>query len=106
MGRQEESALHPELRLFSGPCVMGLWFRVFGGNDEQPEPAALLAYLHAQGLAVPGHFRGDDEGWFAAEFEMEAGATPLYLERYLATEEGIRADLNTWAAWVETCDYS
>jgi hypothetical protein len=85
---------------------MSLWFRVFGGNDFTPEPAALLAHLHAQGFTMPVHFRGDDAGWFAADIELEPGATPLHLERYLATEEGIRADLNTWAAWVETCDYS
>jgi hypothetical protein len=35
-----------------------------------------------------------------------ANATPVHLERYLATEEGIRADLNSWAAWLETADYS
>ena len=29
---------------------------------------------------------------------------PLVLERYRADEEGIRAELNSWAAFLETCD--
>ena len=30
-------------------------------------------------------------------------STPLTLERYRADEEGIRAELNSWAAFLETC---
>jgi len=85
---------------------MGLWYRVFGTNDAQPEPAALLDHLQGHGTEVAGNFRGDDEGWFGADVVFAAEATPLHLERYLAAEEGIRADLNSWAAWLETADYS
>jgi hypothetical protein len=84
---------------------MSLWFRVFGENDTQPEPAALLEVLRGMGVEVEAHFRGDDQGWFAAELILASGETPLYLERFLASEDGIRAELNTWAAWLETCDY-
>jgi hypothetical protein len=28
------------------------------------------------------------------------------VERWLADEEGIRAELNAWAAYLETCEYS
>ena len=85
---------------------MGLWYRVFGANDAQPDPAALLEHLRGQGLNVVGQFRGDDQGWFAAALSFADGGTPVHLERYLAGEEGIRHDLNSWAAWLETADYS
>jgi hypothetical protein len=85
---------------------MSLWLRVFGTNEIQPEPAALLEYLRSIGPEATGHFRGDEEGWFAAELIIAAGETPLHLERFLSSEEGIRAELNAWAAWLETCDYS
>jgi hypothetical protein len=85
---------------------MGLWCRVFGANDAQPDPAALLEHLRSQGLEITGQFRGDEQGWFAAAFIFADGGTPVHLERYLASEEGIRHDLNSWAAWLETADYS
>lgn len=81
---------------------MSLWYRVFGANDVQPLPAALLAHLQQQGCAVTGHFAGDDAGWFGADLEVP-GAAPLHLERFLVSEPGIRAELNNWAAWLETC---
>src|SRR5215207_10771491 len=40
-----------------------MWFRVFGLNDTEPPPAELAAHLHALGLAVEPHFKGDDLGW-------------------------------------------
>jgi hypothetical protein len=83
---------------------MSLWSRVFARQPQAPEPAALLARLNEL-TTVSGHYSGDDQGWFRAEFTIGAG-TPLLLERYLSTEEGIRAELNNWAAFLETCDYS
>jgi hypothetical protein len=83
-----------------------MWFRVFGTNDARIEPAEMLEHLHGLGMEVTGHFRGDDLGWFAAELVVAAGETPLHLERFLSSEEGIRAELNSWAGWLETCDYS
>src|SRR5688500_2724639 len=85
---------------------MSQWFRVFGANDAAVEPAALLEHLHGQGLKVAGRFRGDEQGWFRAEFAFADDAPPVLLERYLAKEEGIRAELNTWAAWLETAEES
>jgi hypothetical protein len=84
---------------------MTLWYRVFGTGDGQPEPAALLGHLvRGLGVEVRGKFRGDDLGWFGAELLVPGEATAVNLERYLVSEEGIRADLNTWAAWLETRD--
>jgi hypothetical protein len=76
-----------------------MWYRVFGSNHAVIPPADLLEALNGQGFAVTGHFRGDDEGWFRAELILAEGS--IEAQRYLATEEGIRRELNSWAAWVE-----
>ena len=80
---------------------MSRWFRVFGTNDVQPEPARVLEAARGLGGEVSGRFRGDDLGWFRAELAIPGEETPLPLERFLSSEEGIRAELNTWAAWLE-----
>jgi hypothetical protein len=85
---------------------MSYWYRVFATDEVQPEPAALLEHIRGLCAEATGHFRGDDLGWFAAEFVFAKDETPLHLERFLTTEDAIRAELNTWAAWLETCDYS
>src|SRR5262249_10907812 len=77
------------------------WYRVFGGSDVEPAPAALLEHLHGLGLKVACRFYGDDQGWSRAELLLQDG-TILELARYLTDEDGIRAELNTWAAWVES----
>ena len=79
---------------------MSTWYRVFGSNETEPEPAALLEYLRILEPGISAKFRGDDQGWFRVE--LAGSLTGLSLERYLATEEGIRQQLNTWAAWLET----
>jgi hypothetical protein len=80
------------------------WYRIFGTNDVQPEPAALLEELQRLGFEVTGRFRGDDRGWFAVEIAIAGGLPPLQIERYLSTEDDIRAELSAWAAWLETQD--
>jgi hypothetical protein len=79
-----------------------LWYRVFGSNDAQIPPAALLEHLAGFGSKATGRFRGDDRGWFHAELALPEEGGQIELERYLAEEEGIRDELNTWAAWLET----
>src|SRR5262245_8837387 len=80
---------------------MSPWYRVFGTGDSHPDPAALLGALRARGSDVTGHFRGDEQGWFAAELVLTAGGA-VAVECYLSGEEGIRHELNSWAAWLET----
>jgi hypothetical protein len=77
-----------------------MWYRVFGASDAEPPPAATLERLNEL-APVAGAFHGDDAGWFRAE--LTAAGAPMELERFLATEEGIRAELNSWAAHVEAC---
>ena len=79
-----------------------MWYRIFGSNDTEPTPAAVLARLNGLGVAVTGNFHGDGGGWFGAELVV-AESVRLGLERFLAAEEGIRAELNSWAAWLELC---
>src|SRR5436189_6193523 len=84
---------------------MGLYYRIFGALDTEPERAGLEACLAGQGAPVEVRFAADERGWFAAEVVAGPGA-PLVLERWLADEEGLRAELNSWAAFLETCDWS
>ena len=83
-----------------------MWYRVFGLNESEPQPTALAEHLHALGLAVEPHFKGDDLGWTSGELRLPTSGTPVFLQRYLASEDDIRDDLNAYAAELETCDYS
>jgi hypothetical protein len=83
-----------------------MWYRVFGKLAAEPTPVALAESLHAAGLAIEPHFKGDDLGWTSGELRLPAGGTPILLERYLASADAIRDELNAFAAELETCDYS
>jgi hypothetical protein len=84
---------------------MTLWYRVFGRTEAPPEPGAVREYLQKLGIAVESQLTGDADGWLQADFMLADGET-LHVERFLASEEGIRSELNSWAAWVETCEQS
>lgn len=83
-----------------------MWYRVFGKSEVEIPPVALAEHLHARGLAIEPHFRGDDLGWTVGELRLPRGGTPVILNRYLAEEDDLRDDLNTFAAILETQDYS
>jgi hypothetical protein len=68
-------------------------------------PSSLLEHLYANALPVASSFKGDDLGWTGAELILGNGS-PVFVDRYLAKEDDLRADLNSWAAFLETCDYS
>ena len=82
-----------------------MWYRVFCRSDNSLSPSSLLEHLHENALPVAGHFKGDDLGWTGAELIL-GSASPVYVERFLAKEDNLCADLNTWAGFLETCDYS
>jgi hypothetical protein len=82
--------------------MMSTWYRVFGTNSTEPAPAALLEYVQAVEPGTTAAFKGDSEGWFQAEVVCRDAT--VVLERFLASEEGIRAELNNWAAWIETVE--
>jgi hypothetical protein len=67
-----------------------------------PAPTAIEAALAGAGTV---RFHADEAGWFAAEVSLGPGS-PVRVERWLADEEGIRDELNSWAAYLETLDYN
>jgi hypothetical protein len=81
-----------------------MWYRVFGTNEMQLAPETIRSQLDGLGCGVTVTFAGGD-AWLRAEIVF-ADTTPIHVERFLSSEEGIRAELNTWAAYLETCDYS
>ena len=60
---------------------MERWHRVFGTSADPPD-------------ADPG-------GWVRGDLTF-ANGMGIFLDRYDAEEDGIRQELNSWAAWVET----
>jgi hypothetical protein len=84
---------------------MSLFYRVFAATDAVPAPAGIEGCLAGPGVDVAARFEEDEGGWYRAELTLGGGA-PLLLERWLADEEGLRAELSSWAAYLETLDYS
>jgi hypothetical protein len=81
-----------------------MWYRVFGASDAEPAPDGILKRLNTV-APVAGRFEGDETGWFRADLvaaEMTA-LQELQVERFMSSEEGLRAELNSWAAHVEQC---
>ena len=77
-----------------------MWYRVFGSNARMPEshghPGVFGRFVCVRLRRVRGgRIR-------LVSRDLLVDGVPLQLERYLATEEGIRAELNSWAAWLET----
>ncbi len=83
---------------------MGLWYRVFGRSDAEVKPDALSAHLAAAGVGTATFFPPGDASWLRAEIQF-AATSPVSLECFRSDEDGIRAELNSWAAFLETCDY-
>lgn len=79
---------------------MQRWYRVFGAIDEELAPAAILQFIE-NFAGVTGKFGGDDAGWYYADLVV-ANSTPFRIDRYRSDEAGIRAELNSWAAWAES----
>lgn len=85
---------------------MSRWYRVFGRAEWQPAKDVLLTHLGTLGVTATPRVEEDTHGWTCVEFPLADGCAPLRVECFLASEPGIRSELNTWAAWLETCDYS
>jgi hypothetical protein len=71
---------------------------VFCRGEAQPELAALEELLTKLGETDPIKVAGDDQGWTCVE------TTLLWIECFLTSEPGVRAELNNWAAWLEARD--
>lgn len=79
---------------------MSLWYRVFSRSDAKIDPNSFLEYLHNTNYPVQAKFLKDEQGWFEATFAFEENE--LTLQRYLTIEKGVRAELNAFAAWIES----
>jgi hypothetical protein len=66
------------------------WYRVFGSRAEAPDLSRLRAVYR---LAA------DEHGWYQVHIPLLWGE--IELNRWQPKDDGIRAELNTWAAWVE-----
>jgi hypothetical protein len=77
-----------------------MWYRIFAGNSDMPAPDALREFLSSRYASISVEFAADDSGWYQADLLVDGVA--FQLERYLADEPGLRAELNSWAAWLET----
>src|SRR5262245_31839938 len=75
--------------------------RVFSASEHEPAHVAILEHVRRIDADVRGDFGGDEAGWFRADFKFGQGQG-LHVERYFSTEQGIRAELNSWSAWIET----
>ena len=83
---------------------MGPWYRVFGSNDRQPAAEAIARHRQGLGIEVTAiEVDEDDLGWYRARLSAwPSAARTCEIERFLSSEQGVRAELNTWAAWLET----
>jgi hypothetical protein len=77
------------------------WHRVFCSNDTAVTPQVIEELYRDDPYYLSATFQGDDDGWFHAEVSRSIDPNVLSFERYLPAEEGIRTELNSWAAWVE-----
>ncbi len=82
----------------NGPST---WYRVFGMNQTQPDPQVIVDFLRRSQSDVSAKVNGDDLGWFQLDLVSTDSNVTRSIGRFLATEPGIRAELNTWAAWLE-----
>jgi hypothetical protein len=87
---------------------MSLWWRVFGKADSRPESASTLidAIKAVSPQAATNVTVDNDKRWINLAVNVSDDETPVYLERLHHSDEGIRGELQAWAAWLETCDYS
>jgi hypothetical protein len=87
---------------------MSFWWRVFGKADSRPESASTLidSITAVAPQATTNVTVDNDERWVRLAVTVSRGETPVYLERFHRSDEGIRGELQAWAAWLETCDYS
>jgi hypothetical protein len=75
-----------------------MWCRVFGMNETAPAPEAIAEHLRGRGQPVEVQAEADEQGWFHLEL---TGISGVYLLDLYRPDDGIRDDLNTWAAWLE-----
>ncbi|NBR06211.1 MAG: hypothetical protein EBT92_10610 [Planctomycetes bacterium] len=80
---------------------MAGWFRVFLLQEDGPKPSGIMERLQALMPEVNGKFRTDEDGWFQLILSHSV-IGELILDHFMASEKGVRSEINTWAAWLES----
>lgn len=75
-----------------------MWCRVFGQAEASVDPGEFLDFLGTYRGFIQAHFDSDAQGWFHAHLVTAANT---YRVEVFHADEGIRDDLNSWAAWLE-----
>jgi hypothetical protein len=78
------------------------WYRVFCASERVPALADIEACLAGAGVSA-SHSPAEEADWVWLRFQ--AGEATVEVNRFRADEEGIRAELNSWAAFLETCEH-
>lgn len=78
-----------------------MWQRIFLAEALPVDAEELLESVRAAGFRIAAQFRRDEQGWFEGLLVEEDSEAAVEIRRYLAGEDGIRQELNGWAAWVE-----
>jgi hypothetical protein len=81
-----------------------MWHRIFCRSSNLVEVSRLCEFLVSHGFSVNPNVRGDELGWTEAELVSANSprSTPISLCRYLTKEDDLRADLNSFAAELES----
>jgi len=80
--------------------------RIFGKSDRCPTSTVLAEALESSACTLQLACEPTNDDWRHIEVLVREQETPIYLDRFHRTDEGIRGELQAWAAWLETCDYS
>jgi len=80
---------------------MAGWFRVFLLQEDGPKPSEIMECLQDLLPEVNGRFRTDEEGWFQLIL-THPSVGELVLDHFMTLEKGVRSEINTWAAWLES----
>ena len=80
---------------------MAGWFRVFLLQEDGPKPYGIMECLQSLIPEVKGKFRTDEDGWFQLILDHPS-IGELTIDHFLTSEKGVRSEINTWAAWLES----
>lgn len=80
---------------------MAGWFRVFLLHEDGPKPSGIMECLQSLIPEVKGKFRTDEDGWFQLIID-HSSIGELTIDHFLTSEKGVRSEINTWAAWLES----
>jgi hypothetical protein len=87
-----------------GLMNMVTWFRVFGLSDVEPDLRQWIDAVPVLAFHGAVQFQKGERGWWRAEIQVPENRGSILVERFWRDEEGVREELQTWAAWLEICE--